>query len=89
MESQTIIIISVLLVIIINVVATILFFKRTIGNTPIQKLFQLIIIWCIPIIGAILIIMLRKSLNEPLLSAKENEKARTWRESNKKEMDGM
>ena len=88
MESQTIIIIAILLTFVINVIATFLFFKRKIGNTPIQKLFQLFIIWCIPIIGAILTIMLRKSLNEPLPSVEENTKARMWRETNE-EMEKM
>ncbi len=83
MELQTIAIIVLFLILVINIVATIMFFKTRIGNTTKQRIIQLFIIWFIPIIGAILIIMLRKSLDEPLLSVKEHEKERRARETNK------
>lgn len=53
-----------------------------------QKMCKCILVWLIPIIGAVLIIMFRRSDREPTMTQKEARKLRDWIDENDK-MNGF
>lgn len=82
LEIDNVAIVMLVSIGVLNVYASILVFARRIGNTGAQKLLQLLVIWCLPLLGVILVLAFRYAAGQTKAPAEEERIARHWAETN-------